>query len=127
MSSNLFNGGRLCADAYVKASDMKLQPPMILSSVFGDLPTDGLVKGEMTYRITNLNDGANIDLLGWEAILLPIAILQDALHRESVLNSIRKPTREQLDELRGVMDKLGALVPNDLRNDGGSLVSEGDA
>lgn len=111
MSDNIYNGKNLHVNAYIKASGRVLQPPMLLSQESGEMPKD-LSEVEMVYHISN-NDGASVELVGWEAALAPLAILMDALHRESVLKGIRKPSREQLEELRTAVDKIGSLIPHE--------------
>lgn len=109
MSSNVYNGTNLYVDGYVVSAGRPMLPPMILSPEFGEMPKDppGAV---MLYKIGNL-DGGSVDLVGWEAILLPIRILQDALHRDLPRAGIRKPTPEQLDQLRDLVDKMGLVPP----------------
>lgn len=109
MSCNIFNSNGINVDAYVKSSGMALQPPMILPEEFGEPPND-LSKAEMAYNLFRLGDGTQVDLVGYESVLVSIAILRDALYRESVLKEISSPSREQLDELRAVIDKIGPLI-----------------
>lgn len=109
MSDNVCTTRRLHVNAYVvTASGRPTFPPMILGPEFGEMPKDP--PGSQMRYIINSENGT-VDLVGWEAVLVPIAILQDALHREGVLNGLRKPSREQLNELRAMVDKLECLLP----------------
>lgn len=65
---------------------------------------------EATFLISN-KEGSSVELVGWEGVLIPIAILRDALHREDVLKGIREPSRKQLEELRATIDKIEHLLP----------------
>lgn len=108
MSDNICCTKRLHVNAYIMASGRPMLPPMILGPEFGEMPKDP-PGAEMRYSISS-EDGT-VDLVGWEGILVTIAILRDALHRESALKGIRKPSREQLEELRAAVDKIQALIP----------------
>lgn len=112
MSDNVCCTKRLHVNAYVQSSraSMPMLPPMILGPEFGEMPKDP-PGAEMRYVISSKE--GTVDLIGWEAVLVPIAILRDALYRESALKGIRKPSREQLEKLREAVDKIEALIPHE--------------
>lgn len=107
MSDNICGTERLHVNAYIKVSGMVLLPPMILPPECGEPPKD-LSEAEIYYSISS--DEGTVHLVGGEGVLVTIAILRDALHRESALNGILKPSREQLEELREAVDKVACLA-----------------
>jgi preprotein translocase subunit Sss1 len=106
VSDNVGGTGDLHINAYIKQSGMVLHPPMNLPPEFGEPPKD-LAEADIHYHLDVIREGRNsIVLKGYEAVYASIAILRDALQRKSVLKSIRKPSREELKELRKAVDKI---------------------
>lgn len=111
MSSNVYNGKNLFVDGYVRLPGRPIPtlPPMLLPPECGERPKDP--PGAVHYYTIGNFDGASVDLVGWEGIMLPICILKDALHRDRVRAGIRSPSPEQLDQLRDLLEKLEPLIP----------------
>lgn len=56
-----------------------------------------------------------LTLRGWEAVLIPLLILKDALHREEILKEIYKPLNEDLAKLKALIEPM-QLIPHELRS-----------
>lgn len=104
MSSNVYNGKNLNVGVYISASGIDFQDSKTRGKAIAEAP--------MHYTITN-DDGASIDLVGYEAVFVPIAILKDALSQKRVCAGIRNPTPEQLGQLRDLVDKLSLILPDE--------------
>lgn len=111
MSFNVYNGKNINVGCYIRASGLPMQAPMILPPELGEMPKDP--PGSETYYSISDNIGASVDVVGWEAVLMPMVVLMDALGRESLRAGIKKPSAEQLDQLRDILEKLGPLIPHD--------------
>ena len=106
MSDNVGGIGDLHINAYIKQCGMVLLPPMNLPPECGEPPKE-LAEAEIHYHIDVIReDGNSAVLIGHEAVFASIMILKDALQRESVLKSIKKPSREDLEELKRAVDKI---------------------
>jgi hypothetical protein len=108
MSFNVYNGKNLNVSCYIRASGLPMQAPMILPQECGEMPKDP--PGSETFYSISDNHGSSVDLAGWEAVLMPIVILTDALRREVLRRGIEHPLPEQLDQLRDVLEKLGPVI-----------------
>lgn len=116
MSDNVGGIGDLHINAYIKQSGMVLHPPMNLPPEFGEPPKE-LAEAEINYYIDVIREGGNsIVLKGHEAVFASIAILKDALQRESVLKNIQKPSREDLEELRRTINKVNSWLLHETKH-----------
>jgi len=116
MSDNVCGSGDLHVNAYIKQGGLVLQPPMNLGPEFGQPPKD-LAEAEIHYHIDVIReDGNSAVLRGYEAVLASIFILKDALQRDAVLNTIQKPSREELETLRAAIDKIKYFVPHESKH-----------
>lgn len=112
MSFNVYNGKNINVGCYMRASGLLTQAPMVLPPELGEMPKDP--PGSETYYSISDNVGASVDLVGWDAVFMPMVILMDALGRESFRAGIKKPSPEQLDQLRDILEKLGSLIPHEM-------------
>jgi hypothetical protein len=125
MSDNICTTKRLHVNGYISFSPplesgplmqylagMPLQPSRILPREPGGVPEETPEPRESchTYHLAD-KDGSSISLVDWEGILVPMAILQDALHRKRVRAGIKSPSPEQLDQLKNVLEQMRVLLP----------------